>query len=103
LVKAPGHVIDGGESRCDAAVYWGKGKVGVRMPVLQVTDRVEGYCGTQDALPGKVGQRSSNRDVLERGTEEEHSYTWLKDYIERLEGKETRREYYTRLERAAST
>jgi hypothetical protein len=102
LVKAPGHVIDGGESRCDAAVHWGKGKVEVRMPVLQVTERVEGHRGTQDALPGKADRRSSNPDVLERGPEEEHGYTWLEDYIERLEGKETRREYYTRLERAAS-
>ena len=72
------------------------------MPALQVTERVERHRRTQDALPGKAGQRSSNRDVLERGPEEEHSYTWLEDYIERLEGKETRREYYMRLERAAS-
>lgn len=102
MVKATGHGIDGGESQCDAAVCWGKGKVGVRIPVLRVTERAEGSRGTRNASPNRAAQRGSNRDVLEHGPEEEHSYTWLEDYIERLEGKETRCEYYTRLELAAS-
>ncbi len=36
-------------------------------------------------------------EALTRGvthTEEERHYTWLEDYLERLEGKEARRGYY---------
>ena len=72
------------------------------MPVLRVTERAEGSRGTRHASPGEADRRCSNREAIEHGPEEEHGYTWLEDYIERLEGKETRREYYTRLELTAS-
>ena len=37
-----------------------------------------------------------------RRPEEEHCYSWLEGYLESLEGKEARQEYYARLEQAAS-
>jgi hypothetical protein len=75
-------------------LYWGKGEAGVRRPMFQVTERVEGRRGTQDVTLGKANEWSSERDVLE----EKRGYSWLEDYVERLEGKEARCEYYTRLE-----
>ncbi len=43
-----------------------------------------------------VGRREARRP------EKEHRYSWLEDYLERLEGKEARREYYARLEEVAT-
>jgi hypothetical protein len=79
-------------------LYWGKGEIGVRRPVFQVTERVEGHRGTQDVTLGKANEWSSESDALEGGPEEKRYYSWLEDYVERLEGKEARREYYMRLE-----
>jgi len=33
-----------------------------------------------------------------RGPEEDRGYSWLEDYLARLDGKEARQEYYLRLE-----
>ena len=41
-------------------------------------------CGKEFIIRGMVSQR----------------YSWMEDYLERLEGREARHEYYTRLERA---
>jgi hypothetical protein len=46
-----------------------------------------GFCGKGFTITEMVSER----------------YSWMEDYSERIEGKEARNEYYTRLERQAST
>ncbi len=76
---------------------------------MQVIERVEGF---RETSFDQVDERHSKRTVLECGErlvigtaaespKDERRYSWLEDCLERLEGKEARREYYARLERAA--
>jgi hypothetical protein len=100
-LRLPGTTLTAERAGAMLLLYRGKGEAGVRRTVFQVTGRVEGHRGTQDVLHGKADERSSESDVLARGPGEQRGYSWLEDYVERLEGKEARREYYTRLEWAA--
>ncbi len=43
-----------------------------------------------------------HRGRLRKEPEEDIHYTWLKDYLQRLDGKEARLEYYARLEEEPS-
>lgn len=55
-----------------------------------------GVCGKRFALT----RTTSHRDHREaRSFREERRYSWLTDYLERLEGREARHELYARLER----
>jgi hypothetical protein len=98
-LRLPGMALTA--ERAGAMLLLYRGEAGVRRTVFQVTGRVEGHRGTQDVLHGKADEWSSESDVLARGPGEQRGYSWLEDYVERLEGKEARREYYTRLEWAA--
>ncbi len=77
---------------------------------MQVIERIEGF---RETSFDEVDERHSKRTVPECGErlvfvgtaakspKDECRYSWLEDYLERLEGKEVRREYYARLEQAA--
>ena len=41
---------------------------------------------------------AAGRGARAGGPEEDRRYSWLEDYLEALEGKEAREEYYARLE-----
>jgi hypothetical protein len=82
---------------------------------------LECSCGERLAIAGPVSVRRSGRvlqcdcgekftltgrmSILEHDDVTGHQqrrYSWLRDCLERLEGKEARQEYYVRLEHAAS-
>lgn len=55
-------------------------------------------CGEKFTLAGRM----SILDHDDVTGHQQRRYSWLKDCLERLEGKEAREEYYVRLEHAAS-
>lgn len=55
-------------------------------------------CGEKFTLAGRMS--ILDHDGVTRY--QQRRYSWLKDCLERLEGKEARQEYYVRLEQAAS-
>ena len=62
-------------------------------------------CGEKFTLAGRVtvrGPDAASRYREARDFEEEPRYSGLEGYLELLEGKEARQEYYARLEQAAS-
>lgn len=78
---------------------------------------LECNCRARLVLDGRMSAWYSGLGALECGVcggrlviaartaaRHEHRYSWLEDYLERLEGKEARHKYYARLaeERAAS-
>ena len=62
-----------------------------------------GVCGKKFVLARARDRRNhaTARHLRTRTLENKHRYSWLEDYLERLEGKEARHEYYTPLEQAA--
>jgi hypothetical protein len=56
-------------------------------------------CGVKSVLTGAVA--AAECDASHSLTAGEDFYSWLEDYPQRLEGKETRRDYYARLEEQA--
>ncbi len=59
-----------------------------------------GICGERFVLAQMMAHRgrTTTRRWKAPSPEEEHRYSWLEDYLGRLEGKEARHEYYAGLE-----
>jgi len=50
------------------------------------------------ALPERVGRQRRRPRFRDIRASDDLRYSWLEDYLARLDGKESRREYYARLE-----
>lgn len=75
------------------------------MTVRRSGRALECSCGERFTLSGGVAVREpvvANRRWEIRSLEEKRSYSWLISFLEWLDGKEAREEYYARLERVAS-